>query len=79
MKKRRTTEAEYNAALSTISALVDKGDDTTPEETAYLALLGTLAEDYERRHYREIEEFKAAKRRFNFFHFFLLTPPPPLL
>ncbi len=59
VRKNLTTDAEYNAALSTISALVDKGDATTPEETAYLDLLGTLAEVYERRHFRAVEEAKA--------------------
>ena len=56
MTKNLTTEDEYQAALATISALVDKGDATTPEETDYLDLLGTLAEDYERRHFRDVEE-----------------------
>lgn len=56
VKKPLSTEAEYEKALAVISELVDKGDDTTPDETAYLALLGTLAEDYERRHFREVEE-----------------------
>lgn len=54
--KNLTTEDEYQAALATIAALVDKGDATTPEETAYLDLLGTLVEDYERRHFQEVEE-----------------------
>ena len=45
-----STEAEYNAAIKRIDALVSKGDKTTAEEDAYLELLGILVEDYERRH-----------------------------
>ena len=55
-KKNISTKAEYTAALRAIAALVDKGDTTTREETAYLDLLGTLVEDYERRNGRELEE-----------------------
>ena len=55
-KKPITTEAEYGKALAVLTALVDKGDATTAEETAYLELLGTLVEDYERRHAPEVEE-----------------------
>jgi HTH-type transcriptional regulator/antitoxin HigA len=58
-KKPITTEAEYERSLSVLSALVDKGDATTAEETAYLALLGTLVEDYERRRAPEVEEVVA--------------------
>lgn len=58
-KKPITTEPEYRKALAALSALVDKGDATTAEETAYLELLGTLVEDYERRHAPEVEEAAA--------------------
>ena len=51
-----STEAEYNATIKRIDALVNKGDKTTAEEDAYLELLGILAEDYERRHQPELEE-----------------------
>lgn len=54
--KNISTKAEHAAALRAIAALVDKGDATTREETAYLDLLGTLVEDYERRNGRELEE-----------------------
>ena len=56
VKKAITTEEEYEKALNVVSALVDKGDATTPAESDYLALLGTLVEDYERRHSPEVEE-----------------------
>ena len=56
VKKAITTEEEYEKALDVVSALVDKGDATTPAESDYLALLGTLVEDYERRHTPEVEE-----------------------
>jgi HTH-type transcriptional regulator/antitoxin HigA len=55
-RKNITTEEEYAKALDVLSTLVDKGDRTTAEETAYLELLGTLVEDYERRHSPEVEE-----------------------
>ena len=55
-QKMITTEVEYEKALALLSALVDKGDATTPAETAYLELLGTLVEDYERRRAPEVEE-----------------------
>ena len=55
-RKTITTEEEYAKALDVLSTLVDKGDKTTAEETAYLELLGTLVEDYERRHAPEVEE-----------------------
>lgn len=54
--KNISTKAEHEAALRAIAVLVDKGDATTREETAYLDLLGTLVEDYERRNGRELEE-----------------------
>ena len=44
-----TTEAEYKAAVKTLSALVDKGSSATKAEREYLDLLGTLLEDYEMR------------------------------
>ncbi len=63
-RKTITTEEEYAKALDVLSTLVDKGDKTTAEETAYLELLGTLVEDYERRHAPEVEEAVAKPSAF---------------
>lgn len=54
-KKNLSTPAEYDAALKTLSILVDKGDQATQAELDYLDLLGTLVEEYERRNQPELE------------------------
>jgi HTH-type transcriptional regulator/antitoxin HigA len=45
------TEEENEATLETISALMEKGDDLSPEERALLDLMVVLVERFEAEHY----------------------------
>ncbi len=45
------TEKEYDRITKVIDALVDKGDDATPEEEQLLDLLSLLTEQYDEEHY----------------------------
>ena len=45
------TEKEYAGALRNIEELMDQGAHRTPEESALLALLVSLVQSYEERHY----------------------------
>jgi len=47
---------EYHAAVKSVSALIDRGDDLSEKEVDYLDLLGTLVEDYEKRAAPEVYE-----------------------
>lgn len=44
-------EKEYDRIAKTLDALVDKGDDITPEEDQLLDLLALLIEQYDNEHY----------------------------
>lgn len=44
------TEAEYEATVAEMNALIDKGE-LTPDEQDFLTLLGTLVSAYEDEHY----------------------------
>ena len=45
------TEKEYDRITKVIDALVDKGNDATPEEEQLLDLLSLLTEQYDEEHY----------------------------
>ena len=45
------TEKEYDRVAKALDALVDKGDDITPEEDQLLDLLCLLIEQYDNEHY----------------------------
>ncbi len=45
------TEKEYDRVAKALDALVDKGDDITPEEDQLLDLLTLLIEQYDNEHY----------------------------
>lgn len=45
------TEKEYDRVAKVLDALVDKGDDITPEEDQLLDLLTLLIEQYDKEHY----------------------------
>lgn len=45
------TEKEYDRITKVIDALVDKGEDATPEEEQLLDLLSLLTEQYDEEHY----------------------------
>lgn len=50
------TEAEYEATVAEMNALIDKGE-LTPDEQDFLTLLGTLVSAYEDAHFPD-EEFE---------------------
>jgi len=49
------TQKEYEERLRTFSALMDKGESLSGEESDYMDLLGTLLEDYEHTQHSELD------------------------
>lgn len=49
------TQEEYEERFRTFSALMDKGEDLTEDESDYMDLLGTLLEDYEHTRHPELD------------------------
>jgi HTH-type transcriptional regulator/antitoxin HigA len=43
---------EYERMLAEVEALMEKGDDRSPEQDALLELMALLVHDYEEKHYR---------------------------
>jgi HTH-type transcriptional regulator / antitoxin HigA len=46
------TEAQNKRLLKVAKALIDKGEDLTPEEVELAKLLGRLIQDFEQKHYK---------------------------
>lgn len=54
-RRKIRTHDEYDERMKVFSALMDKGDSLTEEETEYMDLLGTLLEDFEHTLHPELD------------------------